>query len=636
MFLNAKNKRIKILITAVILTCMLTACGLGGGKNSGNSSPSQSAQQTQQNSQGQNTGSKASGSVLPEDSILNFQNDKSFARLQADMEKGDIPLECNVLYDEGGSRPDVTVTDKDSIKEIYNQLADITVGGKSSQSVTDSYHHITFRLRNDTYVSFYFEGEDLFCWGKDNYEVSGGKNLWNTVRKLQIAAMNSPEKQGQAAGQTGQAAGQTGQAAGQTEQAASSKTNSSPVNNSDTGNTKKNEVMGKVPEDNQSDVTIASGQGGSPLGGTKGNEPGTAIEGEEPVEEYPQEPAVENDTDETNRTVTDKEKKPASDISGDVPKQNAADSSGTKPEGTADSEKKAQEEKDKYAANPGKIDLGQFVGDAQEDSEAGTSDTEAPENAAATDTAENAKKDFVENISNSTTAATAEAATEIADPALNPVIEAAYTDIVRAYAKVLAIDKDTFMDAYSRGLYSKEAPNSELAPDFDERINYDLFLDLYTGALEGSAVYGLHDYNNDGIQELVIALADGEYKTLRAMYTFDGKKAVSLFTGSITPAYRVDVFSLPNAEFLVHSSGGAASGGDTICRIADDASGMQIIADYEYDATKNGNLDHISKTGEVLTEDEFYAKYSDTKNPVEGLVLNKVSEDAAVSLKPAE
>ena len=92
MFLNAKNKRIKILITAVILTCMLTACGLGGGKNSGNSSPSQSAQQTQQNSQGQNTGSKASGSVLPEDSILNFQTDKGLARFHSAVKNRDIPL----------------------------------------------------------------------------------------------------------------------------------------------------------------------------------------------------------------------------------------------------------------------------------------------------------------------------------------------------------------------------------------------------------------------------------------------------------------------------------------------------------------------------------------------------------------
>lgn len=615
MFLNGKNKRIKLLITAVLLLCMLTACGSGGKKNSGNNQPSQSSQQTQQNPPTQNSGSNASGSLFPEDSILNFQNDKAFARLQEDVNKGNVPVECNVLYDEGGSRPDVTVTDQDSIREIYNQLADITVGEKSSQSVTDSYHHITFRLRNDTYVSFYFEGEDLFCWGKDNYTVSGGENLWNTVRKLQIAEMNRRQKQGQTAGQTEQAsASKTNSSQANSSQSNSSQANSSTANNSDAGSSKKNEVAGMVPEENQDDVTIASGQSGSPLVGTGGNEPGTVLEGEGSDEDSLEEPAEQSDIDETSQMiVSDKEKEPSPDTSEDITEQNAADSSGTEPAGTPDSEKKAPADTKKNGVNPGTIDPGDFADDAREDSGASPSDSTA-----------------------GTTAATAEAAAETTDPALNPEIEAAYTEIVRAYAKVLTIDKDTFMESYSQGLYSKEAPNPELAPDFDERINYDLFLDLYTGALEGYAVYGLHDYNNDGIQELVIALADGEYKTLRAMYTFDGKKAVSLFTGSLTPAYRVDVFSLPNAEFLVHSSGGAASGGDTICRIADDASGMQILADYEYDATQNGNLDHISKTGEVLTEEDFYAKYSETANPVEGLSLNKVSEDAAVSLQPAQ
>ena len=624
MFLNGKDKRIKILITAVILLCLLTACGLGGKKNSGNTPSAQGTQQSQQTQQtqetqktqqkasGQDSGSQASGSVFPEDSILNFQNDKGFARLQSDMKNGDIPLECNVLYDQGGSRPDVTVTDQESIREIYNQLADITVGDKSSQSVTDSYHHVTFRLRNDTYVSFYFEGENLFCWGKDNYAVSGGNNLWNTVRKLQIAAMNSTEKQGQTAGQA--------------EQAAASKTSSSSAKNSDSGSTKKNEVKGEAPEGSQDDVEAATGVSGSPLGGKTGKDSGTVYVGGSPAEVSPQEPSAQNEISGSNRKEGESGRKPASDVSGNAPEQDAANPSGTGLAGEAGGG---------LAGEPG--------GGPAEEAAGGT--------VAKADPAETVQEDPKKDSSNpgtagqedpgadpsdSTTAATAEAAKETADPTLNPAIEAAYTDIVRAYARVLTIDKDTFMEAYSQGLYSKEAPNPELAPDFDERINYDLFLDLYTGALEGSAVYGLHDYNKDGIQELVIALADGEYKTLRAMYTYDGKKAVSLFTGSLTPAYRVDVFSLPNQEFIVHSSGGAASGGDTICRIADDVSGLQIIADYEYDAVKYGNLDHISKTGEVMTEADFYAKYSETSNPVDGLSLKQVSQDASVSLLPAE
>ena len=53
MFLNGKDKRIKILITAVILLCLLTACGLGGKKNSGNTPSAQGTQQSQQTQQTQ-------------------------------------------------------------------------------------------------------------------------------------------------------------------------------------------------------------------------------------------------------------------------------------------------------------------------------------------------------------------------------------------------------------------------------------------------------------------------------------------------------------------------------------------------------------------------------------------------------
>lgn len=630
MFLNGRGKYSKLLVTAAILVCMLTACSFGRGKES----PTQNNQQTQAVSQAQNSGSQTSGSVLPEDSILNFQNDKGFARLQSDMKNGDIPIECNVLYDEDGARPDVTVTDQETIREIYDQLADITVGDKSSEKVTGSYHHITFRLRNDTYVTFNFEGEKLFCWGVDNYIVSGGNNLWNSVRRLQMAEMNSQDQAKQTAGNTAQ-----------TEQASTSKTSSSSAKNSDKDSAKEKEtektgLKGKRAPESQDGVETASDQDGS-----------TSVTGDKAKSEngLAGEAAKTTKNDASKGIEAEKDSAGKSQKTADTDKKQSADASkdAQKPAQTTPSDKAAEAPADPAGTSD---DAGKDSGTVLPD--AGTADTgntaEAAEGtdtgntaepAAGADTSAEAKTEPAADPSDSSTAgtaATAQAAEETADPGLDPAMAEAYTDIVRAYAKVFSIDKDKFMEAYSEGLYSKEAPNPDLASDFDERINYDLYLDLYTGTLEGDAAYGLHDYNNDGIQELVIAVVDGDYKTLRAMYTFDGKKAVSLFTGSITPAYRVDVFSLPDEEFLVHSSGGAASGGDTICRIKEDASGMKIIAEYEYDATKTGNLDHISKTGEVLTEEEFYDKYSETSNPADGLSFEKVSEDAEVSLKQTE
>ena len=274
-------------------------------------------------------------------------------------------------------------------------------------------------------------------------------------------------------------------------------------------------------------------------------------------------------------------------------------------------------------------------------------------------------------------------------------MEAAYTEIVRAYAKVLKVDRETFMELFSQGYYSPQAPDAGTTPDaepvpdaeaasdaepvsdaeavsdgetasdaeaasvagleadtesapdaepvpdasqapaYDERINYEMFLDMYTDAVLGEVMYGLHDYNADGVQELVIAVGDGERRTVRAMYTFDGSKAVSLFTGDLTPAYRVDIFLQPDSTFLVHASGGAMSGGDTICRIADDRSGLKIIAEYEYDAVKYGNMDRHSKTGEVIKEEDYNGEYGTMDTPDKGVSFTPVNEEAQVTLPAA-
>ncbi len=565
MILKGKRKNARLLVAAALVLCMLTACG-SGGKGSASSQSQTSAQQ----SGSQQDGSQAAQSAIPENSVVNFQKEKGYVKLQEDMKNGDIPIECNVLYDEDGARPDVTVTDPDMIREIYGQLADITVGDKTSERVTGKYHHITFRLRNDTYVSFYFEGDDLFCRGEDNYTVSGSKNLWNSVRQLQNTAMKENQSK-------------TAEKTDKTEQSNTSKTASSSARSSK-GSTKENAISGTVSDAVNEDIDLSSEDSGNVSGVAVG------ISGS------------------TGGQDTQDDAQSADDTSG----------SGIAPETPAD------QETDQSQDISGETETG-----SQTDT-AGDTETQTQ-----TDTAGDAQADPAEEQSDNSGTAQTAAAAETADPALNPDMEAAYTEIVRAYAKVLAIDKDTFMNSFDQGSYSPQAPDFVPAPDFDERINYELFRDLYTNSVPGEVLYGLHDYNADGIQELVIAVGEGEYKTVRAMYTFDGTKAVSLFTGSLTPAYRVDVLLLPDGRFIVHGSGGATSGSDTICRIADDASGLEIAAEYTYDASENGNMDHYSPTGEVVAEADFYELFGTTTNPADGISFTPVSEDAEVSLLPA-
>lgn len=113
-----------------------------------------------------------------------------YERLVGDMEAGLIPQSANVLYDQSGSRPDVDVTDEETIRQIYAGLCRIEVVGETDISVTDCYHHVIFTLQDGMQVKFAFESEEILdCGGNRRYSVTDGGELWSLVRDLQDAQM---------------------------------------------------------------------------------------------------------------------------------------------------------------------------------------------------------------------------------------------------------------------------------------------------------------------------------------------------------------------------------------------------------------------------------------------------------------
>ena len=119
----------------------------------------------------------------PDDSILFFMANEGSLQLMRDMADGRMPISCNVLYDAMGSRPEVTVTDPETIVELYTRLAQMTVGDVTPYSVTDAYHHIYFTLDDGTMVGWNFETEACLCWGATNYETHDNGNLWGYVQE---------------------------------------------------------------------------------------------------------------------------------------------------------------------------------------------------------------------------------------------------------------------------------------------------------------------------------------------------------------------------------------------------------------------------------------------------------------------
>lgn len=165
------NARIMGSVAAVAVAATLVACSAPAATNAPTSEPSPSP--------------TATAAKLPEDSILAFENDAASAQLVSDMDSGKMPRSCSVLYDQMGARPSVTVTDEQTIREVYDRLARMQVTGESNQSVTDSYHHVSFELQDGTTVSFAFEGEGILVRGKQNYAAVDQGELWAYVRYLQ-------------------------------------------------------------------------------------------------------------------------------------------------------------------------------------------------------------------------------------------------------------------------------------------------------------------------------------------------------------------------------------------------------------------------------------------------------------------
>lgn len=131
-------------------------------------------------------GGGGTGKDVSLESVLNLDVVKNIDKLNNDMKEGNMPKSCDVLYDEMGSHPNVTVTDPDTIRTIYEELGEIKVDPKGPVvCVTDSYHHVVFKLQDETIVAFNFDGVQTLTTGSEEYCVTGGGALWNHVRDLQ-------------------------------------------------------------------------------------------------------------------------------------------------------------------------------------------------------------------------------------------------------------------------------------------------------------------------------------------------------------------------------------------------------------------------------------------------------------------
>ena len=146
-----------------------------------------------------------SGSLgIPADSILFYNDDEGSAELIEYFEEGNVPEEANILYDQMGSNPDITITDPDTIKELFDRLSKVEVVRETNESITDCYHHVQFKLADDDYIYYSFEGSEIWCCGTKRCSINDNANLFGYMEDLTY------EYYAQSMGTTTETTGQSG------------------------------------------------------------------------------------------------------------------------------------------------------------------------------------------------------------------------------------------------------------------------------------------------------------------------------------------------------------------------------------------------------------------------------------------
>ena len=120
--------------------------------------------------------------------LLIFDKSEPARVLMEAFDNGEI-ASVELLYDQGGANSPVESDDPTVIRQAYKALKNITVSGKTNESITDCYHHVYFTLNNGSEICYNFEGPDILVYhdgtsSGTNYSISGSEGLWKLYGKL--------------------------------------------------------------------------------------------------------------------------------------------------------------------------------------------------------------------------------------------------------------------------------------------------------------------------------------------------------------------------------------------------------------------------------------------------------------------
>ncbi len=186
----------------------------------------------------------------------------------------------------------------------------------------------------------------------------------------------------------------------------------------------------------------------------------------------------------------------------------------------------------------------------------------------------------------------AEAPEAAAEPETAPEPEAAPAYDLAAYEAAAEAIKAEYLQVREEGLDS-----------FDEAVHPEL--PWYTAVLtrfpENNYYEARHDFDGNGVPELLIALGSDDAPNPVGVYTFDGRDMHYLCPEQ--PLGERAYLSYRDGLFIVRASGGASTGSLVLYRIAEDGWSTEFVDEIRYEYSDAEHVTYVSELDAISPEE---------------------------------
>ncbi len=139
--------------------------------------------------------------------------------------------------------------------------------------------------------------------------------------------------------------------------------------------------------------------------------------------------------------------------------------------------------------------------------------------------------------------------------------------------------------------------------NFDEEAHPEMpwYTAVLTRHAENRYYEWFYDFDGNGVPEMLVAVGNDDYRTTVAVYAFDGESMRYLCREH--PLGERSHLSYAGGLFVVHGSGGAASGILAVYRIAEDGWSTDLVDVIDYEYSDAEHVTYTSHSGAISAEE---------------------------------